>query len=274
MNVNVALKACRDGFLIFNRLDFYVGRSIDLYGEYSSGEAALFRKLVKPGMTVIDAGANIGAHTILLSRLVGERGRVIAIEPQRIVFQMLCGNCALNGLENVFAFQAFVADSAGSTSVAEADFRHTGNFGGYALAEMSADDASDAVATVRTLRLDELLLPACGLIKIDVEGMELAVLEGATQTILAHRPALLVENDRAENHQALCAYLRERLRYRLYWQVSRLFNAENFFNNPVNVFGGAASYNLLCLPEESDLGTDLPAVEMATSWQEQTEALR
>lgn len=94
------LAACRDGVMLFNPLDSFVGRSLDLYGEFSRGEAAVFDQIVAPGDTVLDVGANIGAHTLWMARRVGPAGSVIAFEPQRAVFQTLCANMALNGMTN------------------------------------------------------------------------------------------------------------------------------------------------------------------------------
>ena len=52
----------------------YIGRSIDRYGEFSAGEADLFQQAMRPGWTVVEAGANIGVHTLVFSRQVGPRG--------------------------------------------------------------------------------------------------------------------------------------------------------------------------------------------------------
>ncbi|MBQ3853504.1 MAG: FkbM family methyltransferase, partial [Anaerovibrio sp.] len=91
----------RYGKIMYNQLDQYVGRSLKLYGEYCQGEAALFEQIVKPGNIVVEAGANIGSHTIHLAQLAGDNGQVWAFEPQRLVFQLLAGNMALNSLTNV-----------------------------------------------------------------------------------------------------------------------------------------------------------------------------
>jgi hypothetical protein len=90
------LKACRYGTLLYNINDRYIGQALDLYGEYSEGEVVLFRRIVRPGDIVLDVGANLGAHTIFFSTAVGPRGAVLAFEPQRLVFQALCANMALN----------------------------------------------------------------------------------------------------------------------------------------------------------------------------------
>jgi len=59
-----------------------------------------FRQLVQPGWSILDIGANMGAHTIALARLVGPTGKVLSFEPQRIIFQALCANVALNDRED------------------------------------------------------------------------------------------------------------------------------------------------------------------------------
>src|SRR5208282_3272360 len=85
------LAACRHGYLLYNPLDEYIGKSLDLYGEFSEGEVGVYRQLVRPGDVVIDAGANNGVFTLVFARAVGPAGRVIAFEPQRVLFQTLCG---------------------------------------------------------------------------------------------------------------------------------------------------------------------------------------
>lgn len=76
-------KPCRYGEMAFHHTDKWIGRSLDLYGEWSEGEVELFRNVVKPGDVVIEAGANVGALTIPLAKIVGDTGRVHAFEPQK-----------------------------------------------------------------------------------------------------------------------------------------------------------------------------------------------
>ena len=83
------LKACRHGLMLYFNTDLYVGDSITKYGEWAEVETELFSKLVQPGMTVVEAGANIGTHTLALANMVGPAGRVYAFEPQRRIFQLL-----------------------------------------------------------------------------------------------------------------------------------------------------------------------------------------
>ena len=236
-----ATKRCRYGDMTYRVNDLYIGRSFDLYGEFSEGEVELFRHLVRPGQTVLDVGANIGAHTVPLAKLVGRAGRVLAFEPQRTVFYVLCGNVAQNNLNQVYCHHAAVGERAGTIAVPELDADADFNFGGLAL---SSAPAATASATVPVLRIDDLNLTSCDFIKVDVEGMEREVLAGASETIRRFRPVLYVEDDRREKSPALHAYLAS-LGYRFYLHCPMLFNAENFLGNRQNAFPNIASHNLL-----------------------------
>src|SRR5215468_7281459 len=114
----VRFKRCKHGAMLFFSDDHYVGRSLDLYGEFCEGEYELFAQILRPGMTVVEAGASIGAHTLGFAELVGPSGQVFAFEPQRALYHLLCGNLALNGYSRVSAFQAGLASTARSITIA------------------------------------------------------------------------------------------------------------------------------------------------------------
>ena len=86
--------------------DQYVGRSIQLYGEWSHGEIEQIARLVQPHENVLEAGANIGAHSVFIARDICPEGILYAFEPRRILFQMLCANLMLNRVGNVEAFSS------------------------------------------------------------------------------------------------------------------------------------------------------------------------
>jgi FkbM family methyltransferase len=238
------VKSCRYGNMVYQANDRYIGRSFDLYGEYSEAEVVLFRQLVRPGQTVLDIGANIGAHSVPLAQLVGSAGRVFAFEPQRIPFYCLCANVVLNSLTNVVCHQAAVGESAGTLSVPELDYFAEENFGGLALTD---DFGNSRSYSVPVQRIDDLQLDQCHFMKIDVEGMEREVLAGAVDTIRRFQPILYVEDDRAEKSTALRAFL-QNLGYELYIHRPPLYNPQNFFNDPMNIFGEIISLNLYCHP--------------------------
>ncbi|HVX63577.1 MAG TPA: FkbM family methyltransferase [Pirellulales bacterium] len=236
------VKACRYGVMIYQPNDKYIGRSFELYGEFSEAEVALFREAVKPGQTVIDAGANIGAHTVALARLVGASGRVLAFEPQRIRFYSLCGNVVQNNLNHVICRQEALGAASGAIAVPELGDQTANDVGGL---ELAAGAGAARSYSVPLVRIDDLGLTACDFIKVDVEGMEREVLEGATETLRRFKPLLYLADDRPRNSDALRDLL-ETLGYELYVHRPPLFNPDNFARNPDNVFGSVHSLCLFC----------------------------
>ena len=229
--------------MLFNLRDQQVGASLDRYGEFADLEAQLFSGLIKPGMLVLEIGANIGAHTVHLAKLVGENGGVVAFEAQRVIFQMLCANLALNGIDNTDAKCLAVGATAGEIKLPRVDYSAANNFGGIAL---GGDDGD----VVEMIAIDNLILPACHMIKIGVEDMEKQVLDGARETITRFRPYLYVADGNPDKHAELIATLLD-LDYRMWWHQPWLYNPANLAGDSENVFPGIASFNLICLPSEA-----------------------
>jgi FkbM family methyltransferase len=229
----------RYGQVIYNRNDVCIGRSIELYGEYSGLETSVFNQLLRPGQLVVDAGANIGVHTLFFAKKVGADGRVLALEPQRLLFQTLCGNMALNSITNAYCWNMALGDEPGDIGITALDPTQPTNFGG-----ISAGDCAGG-ERVAVTTIDNFELPRCDFIKIDVEGMEEQVLRGAERTIRRLRPLLYVECDRSDREASLLRYL-DSLGYRMYWHLPPLFNPHNFHESSDNVFGETVSKNLLC----------------------------
>ncbi len=243
------LIAGRDGYFLYNRNDYYIGRSLERYGEFSGLEMNLFRQICSPGHIVIEVGANIGAHTVGLSRLVGSQGRVLAFEPQRLLFQTLCANMALNSIENVDCFWAALGSQDGFIDVPDLNPRKQFNFGGVTLLDAKSG------RRVACQALDQYMtLPRVDLIKIDVEGMEAEVLRGGEQLLKRLKPVLYVENDRLEKSESLTRLIAS-LNYRMYWDLPPLFNPDNFFANDKNAYPSVVSVNMLCLHRDSPMST-------------------
>ena len=257
------LKQCRHGLMLYNINDQYVGRSLDLYGEFSEGETAIFRQILRPGDIAVEVGANIGAHTVFLAKAVGETGAVLALEPQRLVYQMLCANVALNSLTNVWTTQLAAGSAAGTIHVPVLDPRSSQNVGGLPLGGEGA--GGDVVGVVRG---DDLGIGRCRLLKVDVEGMELDVLKGFAGVIAKHSPAMYVENDRPDRSAELVRYI-DSLGYAMFWHRPPLFNPDNFLKHPENVFDTIVSINMLCVPKHTAASinglprVDLPRAETA-----------
>jgi FkbM family methyltransferase len=142
----------------------------------------LLRKYVKSDTTVIDAGAYIGTHTLFMSKYAGKRGRVYAFEPQRKAYRELVFNLKLNHIKNVVPLR--FALGSGS-EIIEMNPAAQGNEGGTSIGQ-GGDKAE-----LRTI--DSFGFRNVSLIKIDVEGFEDYVIEGAKETIQRYRPILIVE---------------------------------------------------------------------------------
>lgn len=245
----------RHGTMLAFPGDQFVTRCLEVYGEFSQAEWKLLEQLIKPGMIVVEVGANIGAHTVAMAQAC-RPGVLYAFEPQRRVFQVLCANLALNDVDNVVARPEACGAEAGTASIPPLDYASNSNFGGVSLRA-----AGQPGETVRVIRLDDLGLTRCGLIKIDVEGFELQVLNGAAETIARCRPVLYVENDRAEHQRALIRRIHE-MDYRMFWHTPPLAGPGNFNGVERQVFDqNYASLNMLCVPRETPANTDMEAVD-------------
>lgn len=248
------VKQCKRGVFRYNPNDTFIGKSLDVYGEWCDFELDLMEKFVPKGGVVVDVGANIGTHTVALSSMVGPEGEVYAIEAQPRLFAMLADNVKINQCPNV----------KGINGVAT-----THKIERVRLAPLPPDSASFNFGAVRAAgdgteqvpgdNIDSLGLDRCDLIKIDVEGTEADVILGAGDTIRRCAPVLYVENN-GEDSQALWDVLKA-IGYMGFWSIGPYFNPENHFRNPVDVWPGVMpSANIIAVPNSAALDriTNLP----------------
>ena len=223
------------------------------YGECNELELLVLLALARyPGL-VVEVGANMGIHTLPLGFALQEQGRkLVAFEPQPVVFQQLCANLALNGLMNVAAWPHACGEESGVVTFPRSDYRKTGNFGGISMSNATSV-AVDGSIQMPCIRLDDLLqAERVGLLKIDVEGFELRVLKGGEALIKRSRPLLYVENDRVEHSQEMIEWLWAN-GYNLWWHIPPLYNPQNFFGVANNVYGTISSFNMLGVPREINM---------------------
>jgi FkbM family methyltransferase len=161
------------------------------FGSWEKHFAELFSRLVRPGDRCVDAGANVGVHTIRLARLVGRDGEVIAFEPDPEVVQRTRRNVSLNDLGNVRVIGAAASERAGEMRL----FRPSPSDTNRARASLTPHRyLTGATATVPVTTVDATCAGApVALIKIDVEGHEAAVVRGAADTISRYAPAIVFE---------------------------------------------------------------------------------
>jgi FkbM family methyltransferase len=141
-------------------------------GTDSEFDLTFLASYLKEGDTVIDVGANIGRTTLAAAFAVGDRGKVIAVEPNPKVYQYLIGNVTLNRTKNVQAFNIAVGNIIGAVFLSDIKWDD--------MNEITTETQKDCI-TVSVNRLDQLIKAAqeIALLKIDVEGYEKFVLEGA-----------------------------------------------------------------------------------------------
>ena len=147
---------------------------------------------------VVDGGANAGFFTVpVAQRIKHKNGQVIAFEPQREIFNGLAGTIALNDLSNVRVNRMGLGDLAGSATVPDVDYSVDQDFGIVSIMQNpTAGDLYSMVVDqqqVQTIRLDDLNLPRLDFYKLDVEGFEIAALNGSRDTITKHRPIMWIE---------------------------------------------------------------------------------
>jgi len=230
----------RYGTLIYNKNDVRVGRSIELYGEYCERAIIVFDQILAAGQIVIDVGANIGAHTLFFAKKVGPAGCVLAFEPQRLVYQTLCGNMAINSITNVHCWNAAVGDHRGEICVPRVDHEREIDLTNIELGGKEGD-------RVPVIQLDGMNLPRCNLIRIASAGMECAVLDGAIALLKRARPIVHISSRLDPAREAKLLERLTQLGYAAYWHSADLFNTLNYAGNAENAFGTQAERCLLCV---------------------------
>lgn len=163
-------------------------------GAYEPNEMHFMDRFLQPGMQFLDVGANEGIYSLLAASKTGKSGRVWVIEPSTREFKRLQQNMRLNDLSQVICHQVAISNKAGLGVLKLAENEHAGQ---NTLGEFVYDIRSAGVEQVTLTTLDELTengaLLRPDLIKIDVEGLELQVLQGAIELLRIARPLVLCE---------------------------------------------------------------------------------
>ena len=155
-------------------------------GEYEPHLTAVFERYCRPGMTVVDVGANLGYYSLLAARLVGPSGRVVALEPNSENCRLLLSSLRRSGLGNVQVLPVAADVEKGWAYYST----HVGSNGGLI---DDGDLLTRPGVVVPTFRLDDLVAGPVGLVKMDVEGAEGRVVRGATRLIEHERPIVTTE---------------------------------------------------------------------------------
>ena len=175
--------------------DDEMGREVFVSGFYEPNELSFLEKTLRPGMVFLDIGANAGLYTLFASSLVGPQGTVVSLEPSRREFQRLCENLRLNQSGNVRALPLAASDVLAKLELLVAENSHCGHntLGSFAYENVAAEARQPVSTTTLDTLVKEQHLARVDVIKIDVEGHEWFVLQGARDTLARFRPVLLLE---------------------------------------------------------------------------------
>merc|ERR1719424_354184 len=248
-------------------MDWYIGRALEVYGEWGQKKIQLWEKVVKPGHVAVDIGAHVGTLTLALSRLVGPAGRVVAFEPFYPSYSTLAANVGLNSLQNVELRQMVAADRSGkifmnrnSLAFGMQDFFNFGSMNYNSLRIYNSSDDVERPSTewdeYQVLALDQLSLSRLDFLKIDAEAMENMVLDGASRIIKRFKPVIFLEyRNPWEKDTNVLDFLRKKMRYECVLLRMPIFNTDNFRGHAEDIWSGGGaggggakivSFNLLC----------------------------
>lgn len=228
----MSLRKCDTAYgeCTFYGKDTYIGKSLYAYGEWSGDECDMLRALCRG--VFVDVGANIG----VMSMAVAALGRpVYSFEPQPALHALLKQN-----VPQATSYNLALSNYSGTAKMPRVDYSSNGNFGGIGFGHSSLGSINVGVTTLDSFGLSP------SLIKIDVEGHELAVLQGAVETIARCSPILYVEDDRPELRYDLRKFIKS-LGYKIEEHNPPMFRVNNYACNDKNIWDREyISMNLIC----------------------------
>jgi FkbM family methyltransferase len=242
------LTETRYGQMVYNANDEYIGKSLGLYGEWAQLEKEFLTPYIPYGGVCIDVGAYIGTSTLFFADSVGPEGIVIAFEPEQMMFQLLCANIALNNFLNVRVFNCAADAAPGMLKVTDLNYREPNNFAG-------ANVREDNGYPIEARTLDDCAVPAVDLIKIDVEGWESNVVNGAVQTIQTHQPFIYAKYHPEEDSEDLVQLIQS-FEYDVYEHNVAAYNPRNFKKASSDFLKNIKEVNLFCVPKSKELMID------------------
>jgi len=179
----------KDGRIFQGDLNDLLFRTLYLYGDYEPLASKALSCLVKPGDTVVDVGANVGVVSTLLGRLVSPTGQVYSFEPVPPVFEKLKLTINLNGLDSIIkAFNLAVSQDNETQATMYVPQLHS-----HACSSFKVDNPELAIPCICpavSLNNASFIKQLPALVKVDVEGAELLVLQGAEKWCLDERPPI------------------------------------------------------------------------------------
>ena len=238
----------RDGTMFVTRLGLPIGWHIGFFGSYEPELRDIMCAVLSADAIAVDVGANTGWHTLLMARLVGARGRVLAIEPNPFVREHLLRNVRINQLVQVEIVPSALAEAPGTVDFLAPRADDASSASGHVVLGQDEKSASIRVET-STLDIiaEQKQLDRLDLLKIDTEGYEWPVLAGAEKTIARFRPPIIFEFDQtyAIGGRESSTLLREFFQRYGY----RLFSVGRNWGELINEHSWPANANIFAAPD-------------------------
>ena len=176
----------RNGILYLLDLSRVIDVNIFLRGQWEKETILFMKRTVNLGDVIIEAGSNIGAHSFILAKLVGEKGEIFCFEPTDYAFARLRANSLLNDFSNIIFEKKILSDNKNTLSIARmlSDFHHEESY-----------NVKEDISKVPVTSIDEYStdFSRLDLIKIDVDGYDFRVLLGASNAIKKFKPKVMIE---------------------------------------------------------------------------------
>ena len=235
------------GLINYYDFDRPIGESLELYGQWAMSEIRFLRQFLAAGDTVIDGGANIGTHTMAFADSCGPSGRVIAVEASPEVAQLLQRNIEENGLSGVEQITAALGEAVGTCRFSRLATEGLQNVGTLCVVE---EDDDQTTLQIPVVTIDSLRLESLRLLKLDVEGQELAALNGASETIERLSPIVSVELLNLDRAIPIYALLTGK-GYTPHFCSFAVYESDNFRDERRDIFGVAREATLLFTPSDT-----------------------
>lgn len=179
-----------DEFSIFVDInDKAVGGPLSVHRSYEGYVSGVFKHHLRPGMNVVDVGANIGYYTLLAAKAVGEAGKVFSVEPSATNVRLLLASCEANGFGNVEVYMAGASDAVGIARLNPSFSTGSTSKVAPRIEELFSYDITPVYPLDRLLPREV----SVDVIKIDIDGSEMLAMKGASEMLARSRPVIFSE---------------------------------------------------------------------------------